>query len=88
MVCALAITYRSGFKFGIMFSIVKLIRVLCDQSSIFSAHQIPIWQLRICSLHAYGIDVNFAYILVLTINTSVAKFSFVTHFHMVLTRIT
>jgi hypothetical protein len=26
---------------------VKLIRVLCDQSSIFSAHQIPIWQLRI-----------------------------------------
>jgi hypothetical protein len=47
MVCALAITYRSGFKFGIMFSIVKLIGVLCDQSSIFSAHQIPIWQLRI-----------------------------------------
>ena len=47
MVCALAITYRSVFKFGIMFCVVKLIRVLCDQSSIFSAHQIPIWQLRI-----------------------------------------
>ena len=47
MVCALAIAYRSVFKFGIMFRIVKLIRVLCDQSSIFSTHQIPIWQLRI-----------------------------------------
>jgi hypothetical protein len=35
------------FQFGIMFCIVKLIRVLCDQSSIFSAHQIPFWQLRI-----------------------------------------
>jgi hypothetical protein len=47
MVCALAIAYRSVFKFGIMFRIVKLIRVLCDQSSIFSTHQVPIWQLRI-----------------------------------------
>ena len=69
MVCALAITDRSAFKFGIMFCIVKLIRVLYDRSSIFSAHQIPILQLRIpvytiCSLHAYGIDVNFAYIFV------------------------
>jgi hypothetical protein len=43
----LAIIYRSVFKFGIMFCIVKLIRVLCDQSSIFSVHQIPIWELRI-----------------------------------------
>jgi hypothetical protein len=42
--CTANCSVRSVFKFGIMFCIVKLIRVL---SSIFSAHQIPIWQLRI-----------------------------------------
>ena len=80
------------------FVLFQRIRVLYDQSSIFSAHQIPIWQLRIPVYVPGGLTriwhrrefcIYFCYSsLVLTTNISVAKFSFVTRFHMVLTGIT